>query len=353
MATLVHAGYFLKEWFMHGILQRFYSNGVCDPGAASQLLGMTACASLAAGLVLGAAQAHATINYSATTSTNWAGYVATAGTNQTFTSVLGSWQVPAVTAPPSGSGTDYSAFWVGLDGWNDGTVEQLGTSSVSTAGGGSYYYAWYEMFPQYSIPIISMPVTPGDWMTASVTYEGGAKFRLTMQDTTNGSLFSIDQTSTFDQGQFATSDLRTSAEWIAESPGIGASGTISSLANFGTVTFTGAAATAYTAGATTTTTGTISSFTNSAIQLVSGVGGLGATPSPLTSDGNQFTVTTGGAAPTGSQLTITSNSGYHQGMGIKGFATPIPEPGVLPLMALAGLALAAGRRKQIQNSERS
>jgi hypothetical protein len=329
---------------MHGILERFYSNGVCDLGAASPLLGMAACASLAAGLVLGASQAHATINYSAVTSTNWAGYVATAPRSQAFTGVVGAWQVPAVTAPPAGSSSGtYSAFWVGLGGFTNGTVEQLGTSSFSTPGNGSYYYAWYEMYPQFSIPI-GMAVTPGDWMNASVTYEGGANFRLTMQDTTTGAIFSIDQTSTFDQGQFASSDLRTSAEWIAESPGIGASGTISSLANFGTVTFTGAAATL---GG--TNTGTISNFTNSAIQLVSGVGGLGATPSPLNGYGNGFTVTTGGAAPTGSQLTITSNSGYHQGMGIKGFATPIPEPGVLPLMAFAGLtglALAAGRGEQ-------
>lgn len=344
MATLVHAGYLLKEWFMHGILQRFLSNGNCDPWAASQLLGMAACASLAAGLVLGASQAHAT-TYSATTSTNWAGYVDTAGTGQSFTSVLGSWQVPTVTSPTSSTTNTYSAFWVGLDGYSDGTVEQLGTSGIGLAGGGAYYYAWYEMYPQFSIPI-GMPVAAGDWMNASVTYEGGAKFRLTMQDTTTGAIFSIDQTSTYDQGQFASSDLRTSAEWIAESPGIvtSAGGTISSLANFGTVTFTGASATL---GG--TSTGTISNFTNSAIQLVSGVGGLGATPSPLNSYGNGFTVSTGGAAPAGSQLTITSNSGYHQGMGIKGFATPIPEPGVLPLMAFAGLtglALGAGRGEQ-------
>jgi hypothetical protein len=307
-------------------------------------LGIVACASVAAGLTFAASSANATTTYSGTTSTNWAGYVATAGRNQAFTSVLGSWQVPAVTAPPAGSSSGtYSAFWVGLDGWQDPTVEQLGTSSFYTSSG-AYYYAWYEMYPQFSIPI-GMVVSPGDSMTASVTYEGGANFRLSMQNITTGAIFSIDQTSTFDQGQFASADLRTSAEWIAESPGIGASGTISSLANFGTVTFSGASATLGT-----TDTGTISNFTNSAIQLASGVGGLGATPSPLNTDGNSFSVTVGGAAPTGSQLTITSDSGYHQGMGVKGFATPIPEPGVLSLMALAGLALAAGSRMPKQGS---
>lgn len=334
---------------MQGILQRFTSNGNCDSWAASQLLSMAACSALAAGVALGASQAHAT-TYNATTSTNWAGYVATAGTGQNFTSVLGSWQVPTVTSSTTSTTNTYSAFWVGLDGYSDGTVEQLGTSGIGLAGGGAYYYAWYEMYPQFSIPI-GMPVAAGDWMNASVTYEGGAKFRLSMQDTTTGAIFSIDQTSTFDQGQFASSDLRTSAEWIAESPGIVTSsgGTISSLANFGTVTFTGASATLYSAGASTTTSGTISNFTNSAIQLVSGVGGLSATPSPLNGYGNGFTVTVGGAAPAGSQLTVTSNSGYHQGMGIKGFATPIPEPGVLPLMALAGLALTAARRRYRQD----
>lgn len=333
---------------MHGILERFYSNGVCTSFAASSLVGMAACASVAAGLTLGASSAQATTIYSATASTNWSGYVATAPRGQAFTSVVGAWQVPAVTAPSgiNSSGT-YSAFWVGLDGWKDPTVEQLGTSSYTTPGGGLGYYAWYEMFPQYSIPI-GMAIAPGDWMNASVTYEGGAKFRLTMQDTTTGAIFSIDQTSTFDQGQFASADLRTSAEWIAESPGIGASGTISSLANFGTVKFNGASATL---GA--TETGNISNFSNSAIQLVSGNGGLDATPSPLNSDGNGFTVTVGGTAPTGSQLTIASNSGYHQGMGIGGFATaPIPEPGVLSLMAVGGgLVLAAAVSGHRRGSE--
>ncbi len=329
---------------MQGILQRFSSNGNCDPWAASQLLGMAACASMAAGLLLGASSAQA-IDYSATTSPNWAGYVATAGTGQNFTGVLGSWQVPTVTSPTTGTTNTYSAFWVGLDGYSNGTVEQLGTSAFGLPGGGTFYYAWYEMYPQFSIPI-GMAVAPGDWMNASVQYQGNYNYRLTMQDTTTGGLFSIDQTSTFDQGALPGADLRTSAEWIAESPGLGASGTISSLANFGTVTFTGASATIYNAGASTTSSGTISNFTNSAIQLVSGVGGLGATPSPLNNYGNGFTVTVGGAAPAGSQLTITSNSGYHQGMGIKGFATPIPEPGVLPLMSLAGLALAAARGRQ-------
>ncbi len=341
---------------MFGKFPRLTSNGMCDPRAGASL-GLAATAFMAAGLVLAASSADGATAYTATTSTNWAGYVDTANTGESFTSVLGSWQVPTVTGPTSGTGDTFSAFWVGLDGWSDGTVEQLGTSGVGLAGGGAYYYAWYEMYPQYSIPI-GMAVAPGDWMNASVTYEGGAKFRLTMENTTTGATFSIDQTSTFDQGQFATSDLRTSAEWIAESPGIGASGTISSLANFGTVTFTGAAATAdVTAsdGTTSSTTGTISNFTNSAIQLVSGVGGLDATPSALNGFGNGFTVTAGtGAAPAGSQLTITSNSGYHQGMGIHGFATPIPEPGALPLMVLAGgLVLATGRRKQLQNSEHS
>ena len=272
----------------------------------------------------------APVDFSVVQSSNWSGYVDTTSSNtQTFTNVVGSWQVPAVTAPASGS--TYSAFWVGLDGWGNSTVEQLGTSSFYTSSG-AYYYAWYEMFPQLSIPITTMAVSPGDWMNASVQYQGNNNYRLTMEDTTTGSLFTIDQTSNF--------GLRSSAEWIAESPGI--NGSLSSLANYGTTTFTGASATMNG-----TDTGGISSFANySAVQLVSSNGGLDSTPSLLNAAGNGFNVAVGGTAPPGTTLTATGNVGM---LATTEFGTPassVPEPGMLPLMSLAGLLLLVRRNKK-------
>ncbi len=50
----------------------------------------------------------------------------------TFSDVTGSWVVPSVAA--SSSDSTYSSSWVGLDGYNDGTVEQVGTEQDWSGG---------------------------------------------------------------------------------------------------------------------------------------------------------------------------------------------------------------------------
>src|SRR6202012_327424 len=77
-----------------------------------------------------------------TTSTNWSGYVLTGGSGA-FTSVSSSWTEPAASCS---SGTQYAAFWVGLDGYNSDSVEQTGSDS-DCSGGTPDYYGWYEMYP--------------------------------------------------------------------------------------------------------------------------------------------------------------------------------------------------------------
>src|SRR5947209_8132214 len=54
-------------------------------------------------------------------SSNWSGYAATSGT---YTSVSASWTEPT---GHCSSGSQYSSFWVGLDGYNSGSVEQTGS----------------------------------------------------------------------------------------------------------------------------------------------------------------------------------------------------------------------------------
>src|SRR5215467_10329831 len=71
------------------------------------------------------------------TSTNWSGYAVT-GAN--VTDVQGSWIVPTVLCP---GGSQYSSFWVGIDGFNSGSVEQTGTDS-DCQNGVPTYYAWFE-----------------------------------------------------------------------------------------------------------------------------------------------------------------------------------------------------------------
>ena len=157
------------------------------------------------------------------TSTNWSGY---AVTGSRFTSVSSSWTEPLATC----SATAYSSFWVGLDGDTSNTVEQTGTDA-DCSGRTPQYYAWYEMYPKYPVNF-SNPVKPGDQLTASVTTNGSGSFTLTISDST--------QKWTQTVSARLKSARLASAEVIAEAPSSNSG--VLPLANFGTVSFTGASA---------------------------------------------------------------------------------------------------------------
>jgi len=159
------------------------------------------------------------IRNQATTSTNWSGYAADSGT---YTSVSASWVQPTGTCT---SATRYSSFWVGLDGYSSGTVEQTGTDT-DCVGGSPQYYGWYEMYPAGSFNF-GDTVKPGDHITASVVYEGSNEFKLTLADSTQG--WSVSTTKTL------AGAARSSAEVIIEAPCCTNSGGILPLADFGTV----------------------------------------------------------------------------------------------------------------------
>src|SRR5262249_44341214 len=82
-----------------------------------------------------------------------------------------------------------------------------------------------------TIDTISMPVQPGDTITAEVSYNAGS-FTLSIQDAAWTQPFSIQQK--------LTSSDRSSAEWIEEAP---SGGGVLPLANFGLVNFSAAQAT--------------------------------------------------------------------------------------------------------------
>jgi len=157
------------------------------------------------------------------TSTNWSGY---AVTGSRFTSVSSSWTEPTATC----SGTAYSSFWVGLDGDTSGTVEQTGTDA-DCSGSTPQYYAWYEMYPKFPVNLRGT-VRPGDHLSASVTTNGSGSFTLTITDSTQG--WTNTTTARLKSAKLA------SAEVIAEAPS--SSGGVLPLANFGTVSFSGASA---------------------------------------------------------------------------------------------------------------
>jgi hypothetical protein len=162
-----------------------------------------------------------------TVSLNWSGYAATAA--KKFTYVHSRFVQPAVTCP--GIKNQWTSNWVGLDGFNDATVEQTGT--FAHCGGPQstkpVYQAWYEMFPAGSVNVFS--VRAGDVIDTAVKYAKGT-FTLTVSDLTTGKTASH-------SAKCATCQ-RASAEWIIERPALCNNALtkcfITRLANFGTAT---------------------------------------------------------------------------------------------------------------------
>jgi Peptidase A4 family len=214
-------------------------------------------------------------------STNWSGYAVT-GTS--FTQALGSWVIPTVNCTKTPN--TFSSFWVGIDGWNSNTVEQTGTDSDCN-GKTPSYYAWYEFFPAASVVISTVPVSPGNKMSASVTWNSGTTFTLSITNESTGKSFS--------KSGSVSGAVRTSAEWIAEAPCCTRRGGILPLADFGTVSFgddfTGVTDTNWASDS--SITGPISDFgaaVNEAIMVNGSTGADEAVPSSLSTDGSSFTV---------------------------------------------------------------
>jgi hypothetical protein len=203
---------------------------------------------------------------STASSTNWSAYAVTGSSGQ-FTDVKGSWVQPTVTC--SRRQTAYSSFWVGLDGYNSNSVEQLGTDSDCSRGS-PRYYGWWEMFPNPSMTLSTsqFPVSPGDTLSAEVHYNGGS-YTLSMSSS-RGWHFSTTQSGSF---------TNSSAEWIAEAPSsCSVTCSVLPLANFGTVNFSNSTAN----GA---TIGSYGSSVWVAITMTTSGGTVKASPSSLNGSG--------------------------------------------------------------------
>jgi Peptidase A4 family len=212
-------------------------------------------------------------NITVSDSTTWAGY---AVTGSSFTKALGSWTVPSVNC--SRTPNTYSSFWVGIDGWSSATVEQTGTDS-DCDGDSPSYYAWYEFYPAASVLISSVPVSPGNQMSASVSYSGTV-FTIKITNETTGKSYS--------KSSKVSGAERSSAEWITNSGG--------TLADFDVVysgdDYTGVSDTDYATDS--STSGPIGAFGTKIqeIDMVNGTtGACEAMTSPLTPDGTSFYVT--------------------------------------------------------------
>ncbi len=229
-------------------------------------------------------------------SSNWSGYALIPASSDpvTFSDVTGTWVQPK--AKCTSGRTDASAFWVGLGGYgtSSDSLEQLGTAAECDGNSTTATnYAWWELVPAPSVQI-PMKVKPGDTITAAVLVQG---------QTISFSLRDITRHERFSKVMTTTQDLDvSSAEWIAEAPsdcGAFDRCRVIPLTNFGTVTFSKAAAIGN------DHPGTIldGAWTASPIELIasedSAVGffgqsdvfqGVGAVPTDVSADGRSFGV---------------------------------------------------------------
>lgn len=163
---------------------------------------------------------------------NWAGYVIPGGvTGGSFTSAQGTWVVPKVswvnypTQPRRSTVIEDSSAWIGIGGYGETVLIQLGTdhgvvhddaSQQDTAS----YYAWYELYPANPVMLTAtrFAIQPGDTITASLqctascTPGGPSTWTMTLNDVTRWKTpFTI-------QVQNPQTVLAT-AEWILEDNG--------------------------------------------------------------------------------------------------------------------------------------
>ena len=227
------------------------------------------------------------------TSGNWSGFAVPSeagGGSDTFSNVEGTWAIPTVTG---GRGTTYSSAWVGLDGYDNGTVEQIGTEQDWT-GRGQSNYVWFEMYPSGAYEIEGFPCNPGDVISAQVHYVGPTTvqegrgrnavsvqesvFQLSIENVTRKVSYTVPASYT----TVATA-ARASAEWIMEAP---SSRQVLPLADFGTAIFTDCTAASTRSGGVSVP---INSWIPDPLTMIDGTSGE-ATPDPLTENGTAFDV---------------------------------------------------------------
>lgn len=265
-----------------------------------------------AGIAAIPATASAQTQSSEAVSQNWAGYV---DSGKNFSSVSGSWRVPAVTGS---GGQGYSVAWVGLGGAgnNSSALEQTGTAS-DFVNGHAEYFAWYELVPAAQQPL-KLAIHPGDQISARVTVNG-SDVTVSLADQTTGQSV----TKALHMSRPDTS----SAEWIVEAPTeVSPSGsTILPLADFGKVNITSATATAdgHTGGISDSDWSTtpvqlssdgsagpgfvVTGFSSDGQLVVQQQSSAGASPSSLS--GNRFSVTWQGGS-NGSPTAVQLPSGF-------------------------------------------
>jgi hypothetical protein len=156
-------------------------------------------------------------------STNWSGYAETSGAP--YTGIAGQWAVPSVSPSPFAT---YSAAWVGIDGFKNSSLIQVGTEQDFVSGQARYSAWWTTSAQNFIEQPIPEPVRAGDVMTAQISQSApnSTQWNISLNDTTQG--WGVDLGVSY-------SGPGASAEWIMEAPSLGSR--VAQLAHYSTTVF--------------------------------------------------------------------------------------------------------------------
>jgi hypothetical protein len=158
----------------------------------------------------------------------WSGYILASDMqipSPVISCISASWMVPEI--KPSENMT-FSGVWIGIGGYGEESLIQTGTEQ-EYLNNKPVYYAWYELLPDYLVRIPTLHVQPGDTIAASINLvnESTNIWLITINDVTRSEQF---------KKTIVYTSSMLSAEWVVERPKV--NGTVSTLADFGNVTFT-------------------------------------------------------------------------------------------------------------------
>ena len=206
-------------------------------------------------------------------SESWAGYVIGRNANPdiSVTGMNASWTVPRVATSIS---DEHTSVWIGVGGQLDDTLIQEGTEQ-DASGGQETYYAWYELLPNYAVKINTIAIDPDDIVVASLRLVDPStnRWNLQLSDSTTGQYFGT---------TVYYNSTGSSGEWIVERPTV--SDKISTLANFGSVTFTSCHL------STAAKSGSAKAFYFSRLDMTNSANAQLTTVSNLSVSGTEFTV---------------------------------------------------------------
>ena len=213
---------------------------------------------------------------------NWSGYADVACSTCSLRYVSADFTVPHLNTAKSPNNS-WAAHWVGLDGVNNRTVEQVGIDTY-VINGLDYYYAWYEMAPAPT-QVYSLAASPGDNIQVSV-YTVNGTYYLSLNDTTLGA--GLNATATVPAGY---TGQNKSAEVITEAPSeLTGDGSLVQLplADYGQVNYNSATVTSR--SGTHGGLGSNSLWNSYAIKMVSASGTALSTPSGLLNGTNSSAI---------------------------------------------------------------